>query len=159
MRAGSQRPGGRGFALLLVLALVAVSSLAVAVAGPAWSQQLRREREHELWRVGLLYAQALQSYRDALPGSVRAYPMTLQELVRDPRVSGVMRHLRRLHPDPLAPQRPWGVVRDEYGRIVGVYSLDERAPLAAGPVALADRTLPAARRYADWKFMALKDPG
>jgi type II secretory pathway pseudopilin PulG len=145
----------RGFTLLVVLALVALSSLVVAVAAPWMSQELRRERERELWRVGLLYAQALAAYRDTQPGSAGAYPLSFDELLRDPRVSGVLRHLRELYPDPLRPDRPWGLLRDEYGRIVGVHSHDERTPLSVGSVVLSDRTLPPAQRYADWKFMAL----
>ena len=93
-------------------------------------------------------------YRDILFGSVRSYPSALDELLRDPRLPGVQRHLRRLYPDPLNPRRPWGLVIDEFGRITGVYSQSVDSPLARGPVVLPDRTLPPAQRYADWKFLA-----
>ena len=144
----------RGFTLPALLVTLAVMALAWAAVGPAWMHQAQRQRERELLRLGLLYAQALAAYRDTLPGSVRSYPMALDELLRDPRLPGVQRHLRRLYPDPLNPRRPWGLVMDDFGRITGVYSQSSDAPLAQGPVVLPDRTLPPAQRYADWKFLA-----
>lgn len=147
----------RGFTLLALLAALALVSLAWSLTGPLWSQAQGREREAELLRVGLLYARALASYRDTLPGSIRSYPMALEELVRDPRIAGVRRHLRALYPDPLDPNRPWGIVRDEFGRIVGVYSQASHPPLRQGVLVLDGLTLPTARRVSDWKFLALPD--
>ena len=142
----------RGFTLLTVLALLVVALLGIAAIAPLWSHDAKRERERDLLRIGSLYAQALAAYRDTLPGSIRSYPFTLQELLLDARVSGVHRHLRGLYPDPIAPNKPWGLIRDEFGRTVGVYSQSSDAPLQVGPVPMADRVLPAARRYSDWKF-------
>ena len=161
MRAGSRQPGcadACGFALPMVLAGVALAALALSVAGPSWRQQEQRERERELLRVGLLYAQALAAYRDASPGSERVLPPQLEGLLLDTRFVGTQRHLRWLYPDPTNPRQPWGLLRDAQGRIGGVYSLSQTAPVARGPVVLADRTLPPATRYADWKFTAASPP-
>lgn len=165
MRSGSGRrrlPGlrrpARGFTWTLMLAAVALVGLAGSLAGPLWSHQQRREREHELLRIGVIYAQALKAYREASPGNDAQYPRRLEDLLLDTRHAGTRRHLRRLYPDPLSPSRPWGLVTDAQGRIVGLHSTDPAAPVAQGPVALADRTLPPAQRYSDWKFTALPSP-
>jgi type II secretory pathway pseudopilin PulG len=150
MRAGEQR----GFSFVAVLALLALCMLGLAVAGPLWSQQVRREREQELLRIGNLYAQAIASYYQSSPGNVKQYPQRLEQLLLDSRFIGVRRHLRTLYPDPVNPGQPWGLVLDAEQRIVGVYSRSEQAPVAEGPLKLGATELEPARRYADWKFIA-----
>ncbi len=147
-------PTQRGYTFVAVLALIALVSIGLAAAGPSWSERLRREREQELLRVGSLYAQALAEYRDESPGSQKSFPETLDDLLADPRFIGLHRHLRRLYPDPLAPGRSWGLVRDKDGRILGVYSQSEDPPIAQGPQLRGPVVLGPALRYADWKFLA-----
>lgn len=151
MRRGERQ---RGYSFVMALLLVALVSLGLGIAGPLWSQQAQRERERDLLRIGSLYAQAIASYRDASPGSLKQYPASLDALLLDTRFVGTMRHLRKAYPDPINPGQPWGLVRDEAGRIAGVYSLSDAVPIARGAVVLDDRTLPEAARYADWKFLA-----
>lgn len=142
-----------GYAFVVVLAALALVSLGLARAGPLWADAAQRDKERELLRVGQMYAQALASYRNLSPGSERQFPMQLDALVLDTRFAGTLRHLRKLYPDPLNPGRPWGLVRDAQGRIQGVYSLSEDAPVAQGPLVLDGVSLAPARRYADWKFV------
>lgn len=153
MRCGEHN-ANRGFTFVIVLLLLAVVSLGLAIAGPSWAQQAQRERERELLRVGALYANALANYRIASPGSLKQYPATLQALVLDTRFVGTMRHLRKLYPDPVNPRQPWGLILDDAGRIVGVHSQSSEAPLAEGGITIGALVLPAARQYADWKFVA-----
>ena len=143
----------RGFAFVAVLVLLALCMLGLSIAGPLWSQQLKREREQELLRIGALYAQALQSYRDSSPGSLKQYPQTLQALLYDTRFVGTQRHLRKLYADPMSNGKPWGLLLDKDQRITGVYSQSEDAPIAKGPLDLGSVLLDPARRYADWKFI------
>ena len=157
MPIGERRPSvptQRGYTFVAVLALIALVSIGLAAAGPSWSERLRREREQELLHIGSLYAQAIAEYRDESPGSLKSFPETLDALLADPRFIGLHRHLRRLYPDPLAPGRPWGLVRDKDGRILGVYSQSEDAPIAQGPQVRGPVILAPALRYADWKFLA-----
>ena len=154
-RRPSSREPARGYTFVALLALVAILSIGLSVAGPAWSSAERRHRERELLRIGALYAQALAAYHEGSPGTLKTFPRTLGELALDPRFVGVRRHLRTLYPDPLDPSRPWGLVKDIDGRITGVYSQSEDAPIAEGSVAIGALVLPPARRYADWKFIAL----
>lgn len=151
MRAGERRDPS-GFAFVAVLVLLALVSLGLAVAGPMWSRQAQREREQELIRVGTLYARAIASYRDVSPGGVKEYPATLEDLTLDRRFVRMLRHLRTVYPDPMAPGRPWGTVRDDKGRIVGVFSDDTRAPIAQVAQEPAHMLNVPASRYSDWVF-------
>ena len=157
MRAGNafrRRSRERGYTLVALLALVAIVSTGLAVVGPSWADRARREREQELLRIGSLYASAIAEYRDESPGTLKTAPDSLEALLADPRFIGLHRHLRRLYPDPIQPARPWGLVRDGDGRIVGVYSQSDDAPIAQAPQRPGGILLSPARRYADWKFIA-----
>jgi len=152
------RAGSAGFTLVATLLLVALVALGLALAGPMWSQQAQRDNERELMRIGTAYAQAIAAYKRASPGSDKQYPATLEALLLDTRFVGTVRHLRKAYTDPINRGQPWGLVRNEGGRIVGVYSLSPTAPLAQGEIRLDDRVLPPARQYADWKFLAIVTP-
>jgi type II secretory pathway pseudopilin PulG len=144
--------GERGFSFLFVLFALAAVSLALAVVGPAWAQRAQRDREQELLRLGAAYAQAIASYHDSSPGSQKQYPLSLEHLLEDPRFVGLRRHLRRLYGDPANHGQAWGLVRTADGRIRGVYSLSDQAPLIQQPQDLGIVKLPVAQRYSDWKF-------
>lgn len=143
----------RGYAFVMVMALVALLALALSHIGPVWVDDARRDREQELLRVGGLYAQAIQDYRAASPGSLKSWPPRLEDLLLDKRFVGTRRHLRNLYPDPLAPGRPWGLIKAPDGGIQGVYSQDTREPFRRGLVELPAATLNPARRYDDWIFI------
>lgn len=153
MRAGSRlRTTQGGFTYLMVIALIALLGLALSVIGPRWADDAQREREQELLKVGALYAQAIKSYYEASPGSLKQYPPDLQSLLLDTRFVGMRRHIRRLYADPLQPDRPWGLVRDNDGRVHGIFSQDERAPLRQAPLSNEWLELRAAGRYSQWVF-------
>lgn len=147
------RAGERGFTLPMVLVVLATCMLGLALAGPIWAQQVRREREQELLRIGRLYAEAIASYRDASPGSAKQYPRLLEDLLLDTRFVGIRRHLRRLYEDPMNPGQAWGVIRDADQRILGVYSQSADTPLRRVPVTLGLLRLGPAAHYSDWKFI------
>lgn len=154
MRAGDSR----GFTYVWALAALAILSVGLAAIGPVWSDHVRRERELELVRVGALYAQAIARYRAMSPGSLKQYPASLDELIADTRFVGTVRHLRRLYPDPLEPARPWGLVTTTDGRITGLYSKSDEAPLRREALDLGGVVLPPASRYDEWKFTAKEEP-
>ena len=116
------RRGEAGYTFVAVLVLLAVCMLGLSIAGPLWSDAVKREREHELKRVGTLYAAALENYRDTSPGTAKQFPQQLDALLHDNRYVGIRRHLRKLYADPTQPNEPWGLVLDEQQRIRGVYS-------------------------------------
>jgi len=143
----------RGFTFVVVLVLMALVMLGLSIAGPLWSQQARREREQELLRIGALYAEAIASYRQSQTGSLTLNPPKLEELLLDTRFIAVRRHLRKLYPDPVNPGQGWGLVLDERGRIAGVRSMSDEAPLAEHTIDLGVTVLARAQRYSDWKFV------
>lgn len=142
----------RGFTYVWVLAAIALLSIGLAAMGPRWADAAKREREQELLRVGSLYAGAITTYYAAAPGSFRQYPPELKDLLEDTRRVGTLRHVRKLYADPLAPARPWGLVRSADGGITAVFSQSEDAPLHAAPLEINVAVLSPARRYSDWKF-------
>jgi type II secretory pathway pseudopilin PulG len=143
-----------GFTLLALLAVMALLTIAVAVAGPTWVDRTRREREKELIRIGTVYANAIAQYRDQSPGGSRDYPPNLQALLVDQRYVGVVRHLRQLYPDPLDPRSPWGFVLDASGHVTGVFSQSMQTPLAQTSAKAVNESPQEAASYADWKFIA-----
>jgi len=151
MRAGSRARQG-GFTYLMVIALIALLGLGLSVVGPRWADDAQRDQEQELLKIGGLYAQAIKSYYEASPGSLKQYPPDLQSLLMDTRFVGVRRHIRRLYADPLQPDRAWGLVLDNDGRVRGVFSRDEREPLRQAPLSNELLELKAASRYSQWVF-------
>jgi type II secretory pathway pseudopilin PulG len=156
MRLGSSARQ-RGAVLLWVLAVLAGTGVALAAVGTQWSLSAQRDRENELLRVGAAYAQAITSYRRLSPGSAARSPRSLEALLLDDRYIQPQRHLRRLYPDPIDPRRPWGLVTDAEGRILGVYSQSPITPLRRVAVWAGELRLPAAQTYSDWKFVAKAD--
>lgn len=154
MPVGSGSRSQRGFALLVAVGIVALVAVGLYRASSIFVVQKQRDQEQLLLRVGHLYAQALQHYRNAAPGSHQPYPTDLQQLTRDTRFVGVARHLRDLYPDPMQPAVPWGLVRNTAGGIIGVYSTSSLRPYlqtAQAPTAQA-------QHYSDWKFLAKDMP-
>lgn len=153
MRSGDTHGrGAAGYAYVLLLILLAV--LAVAAAGSvALGHALeRRAAERALLETGEEFRQALLGWQRGGGGG----PATLEELLRDPRVPGVRRHLRRLPHDPLTGSTEWGLVRNTEGRIVAVYSRATGRPLQrAGFDALAQPGFEEAESYAQWRFGTL----
>lgn len=143
----------QGFTFVWAIAAVALISVGLSVVGPMWSDQSRRERERELLRIGAIYATAIANYYVSTPGTNKHYPMRLEDLLADNRFWSTRRHLRKLYPDPMQPDRPWGVIRASDGGIKGVYSQDEQQPFAQTAMALGNTRLGVATRYADWLFM------
>lgn len=154
MPTGSRRAGREaGFTYLGVLFLVVLIGAALAGSGPLWSLASQRAKERELLWVGNQYARALRSYYRSSVG-IAQYPERLEDLLEDPRLPSVRRHLRRLYPDPVSNSLDWGLLRSVDGRITGVYSRSERQPLKVSGFAPPWQEFAGARRYADWQFVA-----
>ena len=143
----------QGFTFVWVLMALALFSLGLAVIGPRWSDDARRDKERELLRIGAMYAKAIEAYRLASPGSIKRYPAKLENLLSDDRMVSTTRHLRKLYVDPLDPAKPWGVVLAADGTVRGVFSQGDGTPLNTEPIDLGVLVLPAAQRYSDWKFI------
>lgn len=157
MHAGRQA----GFAYLLLLGLVAMLGAGLAMVGVQWDLAHQRERERELLFIGNQYRQAIGLYYQRTPGPLKRYPATLEDLLKDPRLPGNERYLRRPYPDPLAAgDTGWGLVKAPEGGIMGVFSRSEKRPLKQANFSGDDRVFEdIARqrgeqmRHADWQFV------
>lgn len=147
-----------GLTYIWALAAVALFGLGLAAIGPQFSLEAQREQEKDLLRVGRLYAAAIASYHASSPGALKQYPPNLEALLEDTRFVGTMRHLRRLYPDPIQPDRPWGVVKASDGSIRGVFSISEAPPLRTQALDLGVTVLPPARKYSEWQFVPTTQP-
>jgi type II secretory pathway pseudopilin PulG len=161
----------RGVSYLVLLLTMALSGVVIAGGATVWSQAQRRERETQLLWAGGQIRQAIASYArmaaQADPGTSSGaadlgdirYPARLEDLLRDDRSLTPRRFLRQIYPDPITRSSDWGLIRNEDGRIVGVYSPSEQTPIKTGNFASADADFEGARRYTDWRFSAVATPG
>jgi type II secretory pathway pseudopilin PulG len=157
MRLGSfkARSDSRGFTYLWALMAIALMGIALARVGPTWAQSVQRDREAQLMRVGWAYAQAVERYYHAQP--VKQFPDSLEQLVSDPRFTVTVRHLRDLYSDPVNPGASFEPVRSGDGRVMGVRSRSDAAPIRTQSWSDGRRTLPAAQHYSEWQFLAQVD--
>lgn len=160
MRIGSRAAhrAQSGFAYVLLLLAVALISLAATAALGLGATMTRRDAERELLAIGAEFQQALRSYAGVPVGAVAMTatsgqgPRSLEDLLKDPRVPGVRRHIRQLYADPLTGKGEWGLVRDAQGRIAGVHSLAEGKPIRQAGFEPQFATLKDAESYRDWVF-------
>lgn len=143
----------KGFTYLLALFALGSAGVLAVKAAPIIETYERREKEAELIFIGQQFRQAIGSYYQSTPGTIKRYPSTLEDLLIDNRFVGIKRHLRRIYTDPITRQAHWGIVRGVDGGIAGVYSLNEGLPLKQGGFAVIDSGMGGAQSYKDWKFI------
>jgi type II secretory pathway pseudopilin PulG len=141
-----------GFTYLTALFAVAILAGGLALVGEVWETSAAREREAELLFVGHEYRKAIGLYYASTAGSPKRYPLSLEDLLKDPRQAATQRYLRKLYADPLGGKE-WGLVKASDGGIAGVYSLSEEAPLKLAGFRVRDAAFEGAQKYADWKFI------
>ena len=144
------RPRRQGFTYLTVLFIVAILGTGLALIGEVWETSAKREKEAELLFVGHQYRKAIERYY--LSGPQRQYPRALDDLLKDPRVAGTQRYLRKLYPDPITGKSEWGLVKGGDGGIAGVHSLSDEAPLKVAGFRVRDAAFEGKRKYSDWQF-------
>jgi len=88
-----------GYALMVVLFLIALMSLTVTAGLPAASRQIQRDREEEMIHRGQQYARAIRLYYRKFGH----YPNTIQDLLDTNR----LRFLRREYKDPMSADGKW----------------------------------------------------
>lgn len=144
-----------GFTYLGLIIFVFIVGMVGAATLKIGSLLQRAHAEQELLEIGYQFSTALRTYAEATPRGQPPQPMTLQELLRDTRFPNPRRHLRKIFVDPVSGKAEWGLVRaGDGGRILGVYSLSQAAPLK---LANFDKRFPGfenREHIADWKFMA-----
>jgi len=141
-----------GFTYLTVMFIVAILMGGLAILGETWETSARREKEVELLFIGNQYRRAIGLYYLSTPGVVKAYPRTIEDLLKDPRQPGTVRHLRKLFPDPITG-KPFVVIKGADGGVQGVNSPSDDAPLKVANFRVRDATFEGAQKYSDWKFI------
>lgn len=138
-----------GFSYLWVLLLVALMGVGLTVAAEVHSVASQRDKERELLAIGRQFSTAIGRYYES--GSNREYPLSLDDLLRDERVPGVRRHLRKIFVDPMTGKAEWGIVRFD-GRIIGVHSLSKKKPIKQDGFEAAQADLQKKAAYTEWVF-------
>jgi type II secretory pathway pseudopilin PulG len=141
----------RGFAYIWTLMLVAFMGVGAVIASELYSTSVRRDKERELLFIGHEFRAAIGRYYNSGAGQ-QAYPLTLEDLLKDPRFPSTRRHLRRLYADPVTGKAEWGTVLVQ-GRIVGVHSLSTKEPIKQDNFDDNDVSFRQKQRYADWTFV------
>lgn len=137
-----------GFTYIGVLAAIIVMGAILGATVEVWHTSLQREKERELLFVGNQFRLAIwHYYRDG-----KAYPVTLEDLVKDPRQPAVKRYLRKIYHDPMTGGTEWGLVLGDHGEIIGVHSLSENQPIKTAGFSEANKSFEDAEKYSDWVF-------
>jgi type II secretory pathway pseudopilin PulG len=149
---GRRRAGG--FTYIGVLVLVVIMGIALAAAGEVWHTAAQREKEQQLLFVGDQFRRALAQFYAHTPGSATRYPLSLEDLLQDPRYPGISRYLRKIYADPMTGKPEWGLVTGPNGEIFGVHSLSEDRPIKRAHFRTEDKAFQGKTKYSDWVFMA-----
>ena len=147
-----------GFTFIGLIILVTIIAVAATATIQLGAVTQRRTAEQELLYLGNEFRAALASYANASPAGQPRAPKELEQLLRDPRVPGLRRHLRRVPVDPLTGKAEWGQLRSTDGYIVGIFSLSEAAPIKRGNFDPAMAGFESAKSYRDWIFKPAPPP-
>jgi type II secretory pathway pseudopilin PulG len=139
-----------GSALLFVLVAVTIMGLLVGIAGSTWKTITQRAKEEELLWRGNQFRKAIGTYYNAGPQVM--FPQLLEQLNRDPRAVGTVRHLRRLYLDPITGD-DWVLIKDSLGRIQGVRSSSPVEPFKKDNFSEENKDFAGKTAYADWRFV------
>ena len=144
----------KGFTFIGLLMAVAIMGVALLAVGEVWSFAQKREKEHELLFVGDQFRQAIRLYYAHTPATskLQPYPMTLEDMLKDPRYPSTQRYLRRIYLDPIDNSSEWGLLKNPNGSIFGVYSLAPGIPIKKGNFTIANEAFENKTKYADWVF-------
>ncbi len=91
-----------GFTLVMVIFLLALFTIAMAVAAPEMAKQIQLDREHETMEVGKQYVRAIQLYYRKF----HAYPPNIKALLN----TDDIRFLRKQYKDPLTGKKDWRLI-------------------------------------------------
>lgn len=147
-----------GFTYLAILFFVAVLGVGLAAVGEVWDTASRRDKERDLLQAGRELRDAIGRYYAAPSGGAARYPSGLEDLLKDSRVPGIRRHLRRIPVDPMTGKTDWATVAAPGGGIAGVHSRSEDEPLKTANFGLGEEGFDGTKKYSEWRFVFVPDP-
>lgn len=143
-----------GAIFLWALAFVFVLALAMGKLLEMLSTRNQRFLEEDLLWTGEQYRLAIKSYYLASPGSVKQLPLTVDDLLEDPRLLTLTRHLRKAYLDPMTQQK-FDEIHDASGSLIGVRSRSAAAPFKTMNFPLSYAQFSHATSYQEWEFIFL----
>ncbi|MDP1610447.1 MAG: type II secretion system protein [Reyranella sp.] len=159
MRTGN--PSGSrecGFTYLAILFFVAILGVGLAAVGEVWDTASRRDKERDLLQAGRELRDAIGRYYTAPSGGTARYPSSLEDLLKDNRVPGIRRHMRRIPIDPMTGKADWATLGAPGGGIAGVHSRSEDEPLKTANFDRGEDGFEGGKKYSEWRFMFIPDP-
>lgn len=141
----------RGIVLLALLLTLALIAVALMGALEVWSVEKQREAEADLLYVGDQYRLAIERYYYATPGATKMLPMSIDDLVEDPRFAVPMRHLRRAWADPVTG-KPFELLRTNE-QIIGVVSSSTNSTIKRSGFSQSDSAFDGLETHDQWKFL------
>jgi hypothetical protein len=148
-------PGNQGgFLYLGILFAIFILSIAVFLSSYSYKIDSQREREFELLFIGHQFEIAIESYYNNSPDGIKDLPLKIEDLLLDKRTLIPLRHLRKIYIDPMTNSIDWGLIKNDSGGIVGIYSLSESKPLIKSSEFYKQYKdeFNNAQTYSDWKF-------
>ena len=153
-----RKVGGRsrekGAAYLMLMLTILIMGIGLVSVSSVWHTTLRRDKEQELLFYGAQYRQAISQYYVNSPSQGQRYPKSLEDLLKDPRVPGIKRYLRKIYTDPMTGEQSWGLVRSKSGGILGIYSKSEEQPIKISNFKAANKYFQGKQKYSDWVFIS-----
>lgn len=142
-----------GFTYLGLMVVIAVMGIVLASVGEVWHMAMKREKERELLFIGDQFRRAIKQYWQHSQLNTRRFPVSLDELLKDPRYPETERYLRKIYVDPITGDSKWGLVTGPDGQIFGIYSLSEDEPAKKSNFTFADTGFEGKMKYSEWVFM------
>lgn len=179
MRLKTLRSDG-GFTYIATLVTVVVMGIMLAKGAEVWKTKMQRERETELLFRGIQIRDAMRRWYGlstntygvvTQPGSttvgkgVTTIPPNaprlneLKDLLKAPSTAAKQRYLRKLYLDPITG-KDFDVIKGADGRIIGVKSPSEKAPIKKGnfPAELFQEDFVDKKKYNEWQFICTNYP-
>ena len=147
-----------GFTYLAILFFVAILGVGLAAVGEVWETASRREKERGLLQAGRELRDAIGRYYTAPSGGTARYPSSMEDLLKDNRVPGIRRHLRRIPVDPMTGKPDWATLAAPGGGIAGVHSRSEAEPVKTANFDRSEEGFEGSKKYSEWQFIYAPDP-
>lgn len=126
-----QRAGSRhqsGFTYLWILFAIAMLGVSLVVSSQLWVASAQRQKIEQINWIAEQFKQAIGSYYESSPGSVKLYPQTPEILLQDERFITTKRHLRKIYVNPFSGLPTWDWIRGVDGGLRGVRVRGDEGP-------------------------------
>lgn len=148
-----ERGDEHGFTYIALLIFIAIMSVGLLATGEVWHMTMKREKEQELLFAGDQIRNAITMYYNHSPGQGGRFPMSLEDLLKDPRYPATKRYLRKLYLDPVSNSSNWELIKGPDGEIFGVHSTSGDEPSKKSNFSFVDQDFEGKMKYSDWVFM------